>query len=75
MTLIFINGERMVNIEYIQNVHSVEVKALGLVHKLRPRAEAQLIADFVYNCCQKCTGVIMFNNCIIQKEDVQRIEL
>ena len=75
MTRILINGERVTSTKYIQYVNSIEINTYGLVHELRPKHEVQEIADFIYNCCQKCTGVIMFNNCIIQKEDVRKVQL
>ena len=70
---IIINGKQVKSTERVADVRSVSVNIVGFrVMVERPRAK--VIVSFVYDCVQRCTGVIMFNNLIIRKEDVKEIK-
>ena len=72
MIKIKINGKEVQSLQPITTVTSVDIVVNGMFRHLVPRPQAKGIADFVWDCCQKCTGVIMYNNTIVQKEDVTK---
>lgn len=69
-----INGEPLKSLTPLEEVTSVEIRTLGIPVRME-RSNARALVSYIYDCTQKCTGVISYNGVIMEKEAVKEIKL
>lgn len=74
MIEIYINGILLQTLAPIKEVRGIEIRTMNFRVPM-PRAKAKSLVDFLYEATQRCTGVITYNNVIIDKADVKEIKL
>ena len=72
MIEIRINGEVLRDLTPIKEVRGIEIKTLN-IPVVMGRESARNLTKFLYAATQKCTGVITYNNVIIDKTDIREI--
>ena len=73
LIIIKVNGQEIDSMVVPEVVNSVEVLTPLRIPLPASKEEVKKVHDFVYECCQKCIGVISYNKTIIQKEDVKKV--
>ena len=73
MIEIRINGILIKTTSYIEDVRGIEIKT-SVFPTVMERTQARALIKFLYDCTQRCTGVITYNNVIISKEDVRELK-
>ena len=72
MIQIFINSVLLVNLTPIEDVKSIEIRTSNFP-AIMERTKARALITFLYDCTQRCVGVITYNGIIIEKESINEM--
>ncbi len=72
MLIIKINDKEIRNLDYIEEVNSMEIICHGFV--ILPRSKAKEIVNFVYEHAKRCSGVISYNKLLMYSDDINEIK-
>jgi len=73
MLTIKVNGKQLKKLKHFKNIKTISITTSS--HSvIIPKEDARAIATYIYEATQRCVGTIMYNNTIIQKQDVKEIK-